>query len=399
MPAENGSSAALGFPRQEVVNRPSPVFTPTPLPKRPKGRWFIGVILIVIAVGAVYSVWSSYFRYQAYGTIAGNLVQISPSWEGDITYLQAREGDSVRQGQLLFAVENTELKQRYAQLGDELRVAQAQLGAEAAKLKWQSAFGLDQSRGSMTSYYQTWGNLLKEQAKLGDLRCELRRAEILWESKAISKQELEQYQFTTKGQDDLVNKMTVELKELKQRAEQADSLLKKDAKWNLGLEQTGYEQLKPFISKIEALQAESGRVQERLNQGQVRAPVNGVVVKVVHYTGERCKAGEPVVVLLQEASLQVVLYMPQDASTILHPEQEVNLVLDPYREPLACQVERLGDQYEPAPEHLKRYYWEGQRLLPVHLQPNAEAQRWMALRIGGVVKLPYRGASFFGGRL
>jgi multidrug resistance efflux pump len=398
MPADNGSSSALGFPRQEVLNRPNGVYSPTPLPKRPKGRWFIGFILVVIAGAAAYSVWTSYFRYQAYGSITGNLIQISPTWEGDLSFLQVREGDWVRQGQVLFAVENTELKQRYAQLGDELRVAQAQLGAEAARLKWQSAFGIDQSRGSMGTYYQAWGILLKEQARLGDLRCEVRRSELLWQSKAISREELERYQFAAKGQQDLVDKLSLELNELKQRAAQADSLLKKDAKWNLGLEQTGYDQLKPFISKIEALQAESGRVQDRLNQGQVHAQVNGLVVKVHHYTGERCKVGEPVVVLLQEASLQVVLYMPQDASTLLHPEQEVRLDLDPYRDPLACRVKRLGDQYEPAPEHLKRYYREGQRLLLVHLQPSDEAQRWMALRIGGVVKLPYQGANVLGGR-
>jgi hypothetical protein len=101
--------------------------------------------------------------------------------------------------------------------------------------------------------------------------------------------------------------------------------------------------------------------------------------------------------LLEEGSLQVVLYMPQDSSTILGPGQEVKLTLDPYPEPLMCRVHRLGDQFEPAPEQIKRHYFEGQRMLPVYLEPGSEATRWMALRIGGVVRLPYLRARPFGG--
>jgi hypothetical protein len=126
-----------------------------------------------------------------------------------------------------------------------------------------------------------------------------------------------------------------------------------------------------------------------LDQGQVRAPANGLVVKVRHFTGEQCKPGEPIVSLLEEGSLEVVLYLPQDSSTVLAPDAEVKLILDPYPEPLTCRVQRLGEEFEPAPEHLKRHYREGQRLLPVHLRPGDESARWMALRLGGVVKLSY----------
>ncbi len=125
-----------GFQHDGPVVRATPVARPTPLPKRPKGRWFVGVILFLLVGGAVYAVWDSYWRYQAYGTVTGHLIQVSPPWDGVLQYLQVQEGDAVRQGQLLLTVDNTELRQRHAQLGDELRVAQATLEAEAARLKW-----------------------------------------------------------------------------------------------------------------------------------------------------------------------------------------------------------------------------------------------------------------------
>lgn len=380
---------ALGFPRADLSPFPPAISQPTPLPKRPKGRWFIGIILIALCGVVAYTVWGSFFRYQAYGTVTGHLVQVSPAWEGELRYLQVREGDRVQQGQLLFSVDNIELRQRHAQLGDELRMAQAALEGETARLKWQSAFGIDQGNGAMTNYYQAWGNLLRDQAKLDDLRIQLRRGEILWESRAIAKQELDQLRYATEGQSKLVAKLKESLAELKERATQADALLKKNAKLNAGLQETGYEQLKPQLSKIEALQAERSRIQERLDKGQVRTPASGLVVKVLHFPGERCKAGEPIVSMLEEGSLEVVLYMPQDSSGVLAAGEEVKVSLDPYPEPLTCRVLRLGDQFEPAPEHIKRHYREGQRLLPVYLQPSSEASRWMALRVGGVVKLPY----------
>lgn len=379
----------LGFPQNGAVVRPSIIARPTPLPKRPKGRWFVGVILLTLAGAAVYMVWTSYFRYQAYGTVTGHLIQVSPPWNGVLQYLQVQEGDTVRQGQLLLTVDNIELQQRHTQIGDELRVAQANLEAEAAKLKWQAAFNLDQGRGAVALYYETLGNLIQEQARLDDLRTQLRRAEVLTPGNAISEEETLRIRFTTEGQVGKVAKMKEEVAELKLRADQTDRLLKKGSKLSAGLEDTGLDQLKPLLVKIEALEAEQGRLQDRLDQGQVRAPTNGLVVKIRHFAGEHCKADEPLLSLLEEGSLEVLLYMPQKASTLLAAGAEVSLVLDPYSEPLMATVVRLGDQYEPAPEHLKRHYREGQKLLTVRLQPRDEAARWMALRVGGVVKLPY----------
>ena len=91
--------------------------------------------------------------------------------------------------------------------------------------------------------------------------------------------------------------------------------------------------------------------------------------------------------LLDEESLQVVLYLNQEDSTAFKPGCEMDVQLDPYDQPLRCTLMRLGDEYEPAPEHIKRYYREGQKLLPAYLQPASDDERWMALRVNGVVKL------------
>ncbi len=132
----------------------------------------------------------------------------------------------MRQGQLLLTVDNVELRQRHAQLGDDLRVAQANLDAEAAKLKWQAAFNLDQGRGALALYYEACGNLIQEQARLGDLRTQRRRAEILTPGHAIAPQETLQIRFATEGQIGKIAKMKEALAEWKLRSDQTDRLLK-----------------------------------------------------------------------------------------------------------------------------------------------------------------------------
>jgi multidrug resistance efflux pump len=382
---------APGFPAfagARNLSRPRPV-RPTPLPQRPKGRWFIGAMLVICCSLATYKVWQAYFRYYAYGTVIGRVIGISPSWEGAARSIHVREGDSVRQGQILVSVASTELQHRSAQLQDELVVAQANLEAEMAKLKWQLAFSVDQGQGAVSNYFEMSGRLLQEQAKLDELQSSLKRAELLLEQHAIAAAEVEQLRFNTLGEGKKVAQLKESLGELKKRADLAELLLQKGTGLSKGQSTTGFDQLKPHFARLEALQAERTRLQEQLAQGELRAPTNGHVVKIHRFAGEHCKVGEPVVSLIEEGSLEIVLYLPQTASQKFTIGQEVPVVLDPHSEVLHCTTVRVGDRFEPAPEHLKRCYLADQKLLPVYLKANDGAADQMNLRIGEVVKLPY----------
>jgi multidrug resistance efflux pump len=387
-PDEHVLPSSVGFPRYTPTPGPNPPARPTPLPKRPKGRWFVALLLLTACGTAAYQVWHSFFRFQAYGTITGRVIQLSPPWDGVVRYLHVKEGQHVRQRDLLVTVENSELRHRHAQLGDELRIAQATLEAESAKLKWQLAFNLDQGHGAWSQYYEALGQLLQEQAKYEELQSAFERVKRLQKGYTISDEEFTRLHWQLQGQGQKVAQLREAVDGLKRRAQQTEALVRKGPEAS-GLVETGADQLKPHATGIEALQAERARLQERLDQGQVRASTNGLVIKTQRFAGESCKPGEPLLSLLEEGSLQVVLYLPQNASTTLAVDRKVDLVVEPYPECLQCTVTRWRDEYEHAPEHLKRYYSEGQKLFPVILQPGEEWSRWMALRVGGVVKLPY----------
>jgi multidrug resistance efflux pump len=387
----------LGFPRQATVQGPGPVPTPPPLPKRPKGRWFIGILLLAVCGFIGYKVWDSFFRYQAYGTVEGRIIQVSPPWDGVVKYLHVREGETVRQGQLLMTMDNLELRQRHGRLTDELRLAQATLEQDAAKLKWTAAFNSNQSQEGLAQFYETWGKLLQGETQLEAMRIEYRRALGLKSVNAISDKELIQLRLNAEGQEQLVKQLRIAVAELKKRVEQSNRLIKKANNLSAGLAETGFDQLKPDLVRIETIQAERARLQEQLDQGQIQAPANGVVVKGQRFAGEYCKLGDPLMTILVDGSLHVVLYMPQKASKLLAVGDTVDLSFDPSPTPVTFKVVRLGDRYEYPPDNIESFYWSKEKLLPIYLQPKDGPCQWMALRVGGVAKLAYQLQAFVPG--
>ncbi len=380
-----GEGSRLGVALR--TNGEAAASAPTPLPKRPKGRWFVLFLLCGLCGYLSFMAWDHFFRYQAYGLVTGRPIQVAAPWEGNVRYFHVQEGETVQQGQMLATLDNVELRHRLAQLGDELRTAQATIEAEAAKLKWQAAANLDQGRGALAFYYEALANLLEEQATLDSLQQSLRRADVLAQQKAVAPDYHERLKYTVKGQRDKVTKLKNSVEELKERAEKTQALFQKSGA-GTGLALTGEDQLKPHLVRVDNLQAERARIQEKLELGQVKAPVSGIVLKRHRFVGETCKLSEPLVTILEEGSLHVVLYLPQKLSATYQAGQHVDLQLAPYAEPLPCTLERLGHRFEPAPEHLKRHYAAGQHLRRAYLQPRPDTAHWLALRVGSVVKLP-----------
>lgn len=393
------ASSSLGFPRETGRPPTEPPARPTPLPKRPKGRWFVGLLLLAFSAFACHQVWQTYFRYQAYGTITGRTLHVAAPWDGLVRYLHVRPGDKVRQGQLLVTIDNFQLRQRIAQVADDLVVAQANLEADAAKLKWQAAYNLDNTRGAVAGYYESQGALLQEQAKLDDLHANLQRDRSLVQRQAIAREAFDQTYFQHQGQQRKVAHLRQALGELKTRAEQADVLLTQGSDLGQGLSANGADQLKPSLARIQGLLAERKRFQDALAQGELRAPANGTVIKSLRFAGESCRSSDPVLLLLEENSLQVVLYLPQEVHVRFAVGDTLQLEVEPHSEPLTCILERFGEEFEAAPEQIKRHYREGQKLLPAYLKPDDTTAAWMSLRVNEVVKLPGQLPNWFpGGR-
>lgn len=348
---------------------------PTRLAKPPKGRLLIGVVLVSIVAFGIYRFWDTFSRYQAYGTVTGRTIQVHPPWDGIVTQVFVQEGEHVRQSQLLARIDNYDLQRRRAQLSDELKVAHANLLAERSRMRWQTGLNAQRFQEASADYYDVWGKLLVEQSRLSQLRLEYDRQAKLKAAGAGSDQEFESASLAFQAHKEKTTKLSEQLLELKKRVDLGRGLL-----------EDGNPQLEPHLAKIQALQAEFERSRVLLDQGDIRAPTDGVVVRRIRFPGEFSKADQPVLSILEDNSLEVVLYLPQKSSNKFSQNDEVGVQVKPFPETVLCTVTRTGDQFVPAPAHIERYYRANEKLLPVYLKPKSEFLNTAALRVAA---LPY----------
>lgn len=362
--------------RQQV-----PPTRPTPLPKRPKGRLFVGLLLLLICAALAHYVWDWQFRYEAHGVVQGHVIEVSPPWDGNVSAMHVREGDSVRQGELLITFENTQHQQQLARVQDELKLAQAKLEAQISQLRWQSQLRGDRNQKALSEYYESWGELLAQRSQLAQAKADLERLEATQRknSLAVSQKELEHARYRVAGQQAKVDKLELAVDQLKKRVEVYEQF-----------QDDATAQMRPEILHIENLQAELKRLREILQQGHLRSPVNGTVAKVHRFAGDYAKVAQPVIEIVEDNSLEPVLYLPQDRADKWHVGDDVKVQITPGQHKVACRVARLGEQMEPAPSNIERYYRKGERLLPIFLEPQRDAGDKPRIYLGSEIKLDQR---------
>lgn len=381
-----GNPAARGDTGQVRANRTTsaqtPATRPTPMPKRPKGRLLVGSFLaLVVGFGAM-TVWNSLFRYQAYGGVTGRVVELSAPWGGVLQTIHVREGEPVRQDQLLATVVNPELDREVDTKRDELRIAQATLNAQVADLRFKARLRDDDQHRGLAQYYELWGQLLQEQSTLADMVAKRTRSENLSHRDVITKEKLQELRFDESGQRSKVEKLSeavCKLGEIVNSTESATDEL--------------HTQLKPFALRIEALQNEITRLRETAHLGAIRAPVNGRVIKVHRFTGEYSDPEFPIFEVLVDGSVEAVLYVSQDDTSQFFEGRLLELQVPPASEKAKCVVVRVGDRYEPVPKSIEIHYRRDEKLLPVYARPLEGSNDKGILRLGSEVRLPHEVAN------
>ncbi len=350
---------------------------PQTVGRRTRRDYFLGTLLLASLVGLGLIVWNSFFRYQAHGTIIGRVINIPASQAGIVQAVHVREGDRVRNGQLLVSVRNLESQQQLDQLADQLKIAQATVESELTELKWQSLLGEDREQRALADYYRVWGELLQEQSRLSDLQVQLERKTATAQSyrAAVTEQELEALRFAEQGQRAKVEKLAAAVQELK-------------ALVNVPRDDRPLNKLKPLLARIDSLQAEMTRMRERLSLSEVRSPVNGRVVKLYFFAGEFAQQAAPVVEVLEDESLEALLYVPQSYAAQYRGGDEMRVQLVAGGEMLPGVVTRFGERMQPAPPSLQRYYRSNESLLPVHLQLQTTNPEQALVWLGSEVRQP-----------
>lgn len=349
-----------------------------PLPKKNKGQLFLAFIFLAFFFSIFYAIYAAFFQYKAYGVVSGRLIEVGAPWDGTVSNWQVRDGDIVQQGQILAVIANIEMEHRLQTLDDELRYAQAQVDAEASRIKFNFSDKADRNQKALAEYLEAQGNLLAEQSTLSNLEQRLKRSTKLRKAGNVSQQSYDELYYQCDGQRQKVAKLVKAVEVLRQRAEDGDSGSESKA-----------SQLDPLLVKIEQIQSERERLRARIDLGRIVAPVSGRVTLRTLLTGESVRQGETIVEILEDNSAEAVLYVPQIYTGEFKVGERIMLTLEPFDKEVPCIVKRIGNQFQPAPGSIERFYQKQQHLLPIHLSPVPELREEFSLRINGTVKLPY----------
>ena len=364
---------AAGPPATPASLRSAP-----PMKKRGKGNGFLSLIFVGAFIALGYTVWSSLLQYQSYGVIEGRVITVAAPWDGSIDNWQVRDGEEVTQGQVLAVINNIDMQHQLETLGDELKMNQALLDAEISKVQFESQQRSEQSQKTIAEYHTTLGELLSEQEKYKELDRKFKRSRKLLKTHNVSQSKYEEDFFRLAGQKKKIQQLVETVEVLKYRSQQSNDVA-----------DNGSPRLAPILAQIELSKSEISRLRQRIGQGQIKSPVNGRVSKRYRMIGESAKAGEVVIEVLEENSIQAVLYVPQSVIEDYEVGKEIEISLEPYQQKIHCTVDRFGDRFENAPSSIERFYHINQALLPVYLNPNHETQHLLAARVGGTVKRPY----------
>ncbi len=359
----------------------SPVH-PNSLRRRSLSGILIGVILLAaVGIGA-HRFWTTFFRYDAYGVVVGRAIDVSAPWEGQVKYVHVEEGQNVRQGDVLITIENLGFRRELEELDDELSVANAELRSKVSELKWNASYMKDVNAQTYAKYYETWGELLEGHENVIRLRAAYERAQELNSKKYITVDDFEKTKYDLRGQLQKIEKLKQAVSQLRTQVESAE-----------GMSDLGTDQLRPLSAKILAIKTKRKALRSQIEEGQLRSPVNGTVLRRNSYAGERCDTKNPVLTVVEETSARVIVYYPQKSRHIPVAGDKVTLQLPPHAYPLECVVERVGDSFEPAPNQIARHYSSDEKLLPVRMKPIGE-QPQNDLRLGAVVMLPKSHSDF-----
>jgi len=373
-----------GLPRAALAN-PTPTIPHAtalagpvggPLPKRPKGSLFIGSILLLIVGAVSYVAWNATMRYAAFGTVTGRSLAVNPPWPGTVEAVLVREGDVVRQGDVLMHLANPQIEDDIQRLSDELRLAQSELDAHVAELTLSAQQSRDRQQLALAEYYKLVGELLAEQARLSDLAGRMARSEKLSVKGAVTGQDHDSTRLAAEGQKAKVERLALAVAELKKRTDGGEP------------EDHGSERLKPKLVRLEQIQASIQRARERQREGTVHAPAAGRVLSIGRQVGQFVEPATTLVELLDEQTLEIALLVRQDQTIAYRTGERIEVEMPPRQERLSCEITRVGDEFLPPPPQIETQFRHGERLLPVFLRPVSTDESDVPLRLGSEVRQP-----------
>ncbi len=393
-PHEIGSS--IGFPKSGGATSQHataseharlPTTSPAaPLKKRPKGRWFVTLVIGSLLAFVALNLWNELVRFQAYGELQGVVVHLSPTVSGRVNSTAVEEGDSVQAGQLLAVIDVRELRTERRRMNNELQIALSNLEVRMAEVQSRTRQFQSDQFNRQIEYYKLLGEYHAKRAQLQELETNFATNESLRQSQSISEMEY----IAAKA---AFESLKVHVDDLAVAVQAIEPALV------LALPDDMNELLRAEHSRIAALKTELAEIDQLIEASEVRAPFDGKILKRKCHVGEYVEPNKPVIELLRTDSMEAVVYMPQYRANLLQVGDEIRVMVAPLHAHRHFRVSRISPEILPPPQSLQANYRAYKGTVRVHARPVdlpgmqgtlEELSGWLGAEIG-LPRFNYRG--------
>ncbi len=262
-----------------------------------KRAMVIGGIAIAVIGGATWFALRTPATLVLTGIVTTDDILVSPLMAGQISQLLVKEGDSVRQGQLLAVLSSDELKADTAFYARSEAGSAEQVNQSASALHYEEQQATDQIRQAQATLDATVAQRGEAAANLTNTKAILDRNESMLRGGGISPQEADQSRTAyavARSRADAVEKQI--------DAAQATLSLSRSTAQQVAMRRSAFESSR---AQHAAATAQTAKANVRLGYAELRAPVNGVVDVRAARAGEVVTAGQPVVALVDPDQLWV----------------------------------------------------------------------------------------------
>ena len=346
-------------------------------PHRPRGRALIAFLMFGACAFGIFTVWDSFARYGAYGVVVGRTIEVSSAIDGKVCHTDFLDGDVVEQNSALATVKNLEIENKILQVQDELKIAEAKLVAETARIRWQAHVQETETTRAIAEFFETRSRLEDVNGQLNVLRDQIQADKFLNQHSSVPKRQLRQRELEKAAQESRIVEIKNEMNVLQTRAQKAQDAPRLDKEQTLPLQMT-CEKLRQELVRLEAIR----------EQGQIKSPVDGRILWSQRFEGERVDRHEPMYRILQESTLEIEMFVPQSMTLQYQVGDVVQLKIEPFSERVNCRVTAIGTEHREPPEQIERFYNKSTKLLPIRVIPERKFRNVNRLPVGAVAKLP-----------
>ncbi len=251
-----------------------------------------------------------------HGYVEGEYLYIAPTTAGVLKSLSVQRGDQVKQGQDLFAIDDTELRA-------SISSAQAEIAKANANLK-------NLLKGKRAEEIQV---ILKQKeqasAKLQNARQEYERAKKLVASNALSRSEHDRRESDYKTAQANVEELAAQLKVA-----------------TLGARE---EEINAAQSTLDVAKQRLIQVEKQLEDSAPKAPADSYVENTFFRAGEYIPAGKAVVSLLPPENVKIRFFIPQSRLPEIAQSKAITITCDGCDKPIAAKISYISSQEEYTP--------------------------------------------------